>query len=158
MVPWNRLTLLSIADVAHATLDRSHAPDGVFRHDPGIAGTDADQTHYSVELWLTCEAPFRAFHVNHEQMNYEYLGARMSTSAIVNFGEFVRDLCRSAPRLSLTPTARAFRDGQSVEHYRLPSPEEHQRAVVLGVLATRQAPGARSGQSVAVEGHGPPVS
>ncbi len=137
-VAWKALALISVADVPSSSHSRTIPADGVFRHRPGIAETEPETSGRTVELWLICKNPFRAFYLDHELVNYEYLGSRRSTSAIVNFREFLRDLRRFAAWLFVTPTARAFMNQASVESYRLASSDAHREAVVLQTIVMRE--------------------
>lgn len=61
-----------------------------------------------------CEAlivrrdPRIAFRVVENQMNYAYLGDRLSTSAAENFPVFLADLCARADQAFITPSTRAI--------------------------------------------------
>ena len=129
-IPWERLSVLSIADV-EGLRENSPNPfvDGVFRRAVGGGPLDKKSEFHGFELWLLCESPFRAFRMDAEQMNYEYLGERLSTSGGENFGHLVSDICQFAPQLILTKLARSYRENPFQGLHHLPSPDVHREAV-----------------------------
>ena len=59
------------------------------------------------EVLIARVDPRITFRVVENQMNYAYLGERLSTAAATNFPIFVADLCARADRAFLTPSTRA---------------------------------------------------
>ena len=107
-----------------------------------MRGTQFDATTaHGPELWLVREQPFQAWRIDHLEMNYEYLGDRMSTSAALNFRVFVQDVADHAKAAYLTPSTRAYLETQRAEDYRFDSRESHARAVQLHVLLRRNMGG-----------------
>lgn len=131
-IPWNRVALISVADVP---LDAAHhhAPPRtvMIRGTPRRNDAESTTVVRGPELWLALVEPFGVLHIDHREMNYEYLGERMTGSATTNFSEFLADVRREAPHAVLTPTAQAFFDHDSVESYRLETADRHREIVGL---------------------------
>ncbi len=62
------------------------------------------------EVVVVRREPRVAFRIVENQMNYAYLGARLSQSAADNFPVFVADLCARADDAYITPSTRALLD------------------------------------------------
>jgi hypothetical protein len=60
------------------------------------------------EVIIVRSDPRIAFRVIENQMNYAYLGDRLSPTAASNFPIFVADLCARADHATITPSTRAF--------------------------------------------------
>ena len=65
--------------------------------------------------------PLIAFRVVENQMNYAYLGRRLSQSAAENFPVFVADLCARADAAYITATTRSLLDRRDPGDYEFPS-------------------------------------
>jgi hypothetical protein len=134
-IAWDRLALISIADVP---LDESHrfapAATGVIRGARRRTDKEFTTPVRGPEMWIVYEQPFGVVRIDHREMNYEYLGPRKSGSATANFHEFTADLLRESPGAYLTPTTRAFLTRESVEKYLLDSPERHRELVELHTI------------------------
>jgi hypothetical protein len=63
------------------------------------------------EVIIIRKDPRLAFRVAENQMNYAYLGEKLSPSAAVNFPHFVADLVARADDAFITPSTRAFLQG-----------------------------------------------
>jgi hypothetical protein len=138
-VAWERVAMLSVADVPLDEARHHTAPRTVmFRGMPGRNEADTTTVVRGPELWLVLADPFGVLHIDHREMNYEYLGPRKSGSAAANFREFLADLRRAAPQALLTPAARAFLARDSVEKYRLETPERHREMVELYAALARR--------------------
>lgn len=138
-LPWAELALFSIGvvPVDHSHHERS-APTAVIQAAPGGRAVESDtRAAHGPEMWLVREAPFQAWHIDHLEMNYEYLGDRKSTSAAANFRLFAQDLAESAPAAYRTPSARAYLESHAAEAYHFVSREAHAKTVQLHVLLRR---------------------
>ncbi len=62
------------------------------------------------EVIVVRRDPRIAFRVVENQMNYAYLGDRLSQTAAENFPVFVADLCRYSPHAFITPSTSALLD------------------------------------------------
>lgn len=134
-ISWERVALISVADVPLGTSHHYVAPRTVmFRGTPRKNDAESSTVVRGPELWLVFVAPFGVLHVDHREMNYEYLGSRMTSSATTNFRELLADLRRHAPGALLTPPAQAFINHGSVEEYRFETPEQHREIVELHTL------------------------
>ena len=97
-IGWKRVALISVADVPLDTAHHYAAPRTVvIRGTPRRNDTDFTTFVRGPELWLVCVDPLTVLHVDHREMNYEYLGPRMTGSATTNFQEFLTDLRRRGP-------------------------------------------------------------
>lgn len=142
-VPWDEIELICVGVVPQettkhyptsemATLSaarRTTPPPHDVRLSPGPA------------LWFIRRSPTHAYRVDHKRMNYEYLGARKTDSATVNFRLFLEDLLRHAPRAYVTPSTRAFLGHGSERLYHFDSGEHLQRYTEFHYLAHRRAAG-----------------
>lgn len=127
-IPWEDVVLLSVADVAGLRQEAAGGlPDGVFRHDPGIA--ESRVRHHGLELWLITRSPLCGHRIDAELMNYEYLGDRRSPSTDANFAHLVEDIRRSAPQLAQTPAAVEYDPASSRPPQSMDSPAAHRDAV-----------------------------
>jgi len=159
-IPWERLSVLSIADV-EGLREKSPNPfvDGVFRRAVGGGPLDRKSEFHGFELWLLCGSPFQAFRMDAEQMNYEYLGERLSTSGEENFGLLVNDICQFSPHLTLTKLAQSYRESPFQGLHQLPSPDVHREAVAaywaIRCRETSQAPA--PSQAVSVDDQSQPL-
>jgi hypothetical protein len=73
------------------------------------------------EVIIVRRDPRIAFRVVENQMNYAYLGARLSQSAAENFPVFLADLCARATSAYLTPSTYSLREGRDPAEYEFPS-------------------------------------
>jgi hypothetical protein len=60
------------------------------------------------EVIIVRRDPLRAFRAVENQMNYAYLGRRLTQSAAENFPIFVADLCARADAAYITPSTRSL--------------------------------------------------
>jgi hypothetical protein len=73
------------------------------------------------ELILIRKDPRVAFRVIESQMNYAYLGERLSPSAAVNFPILLAEIVARADQAHLTPSTRAFLKHDDPSEYTFPS-------------------------------------
>ena len=73
------------------------------------------------EVIIVRRDPRIAFRVVENQMNYAYLGRRLSQSAAENFPVFVADLCARADAAYLTPSTRSLLGGGDPAEHEFPS-------------------------------------
>lgn len=135
-VPWDSLAAIGVARVAGL----GHRPggqlaDGVFRRNLGISTVDLKPQEQGTELWIACNGPARAYRIEAEHMNYEYLGDRLSTSTGENFAQFFSDLLLCAPGVVLTESARKFHVSQGKELDSFPHSEAHRDEVLARWMA-----------------------
>ena len=133
VLDWGDLALVSIGLVR-------------VKHDTALtAARSADTVHgvvHGPEMWLVREGPFQAWRIDHQEMNYEYLGDRIATSAPANFRVFADDIANHAAGSYFTPSARAYLDDHRTEDAGFKSCELHAKAVQLHVLLRRTMRGA----------------
>jgi hypothetical protein len=143
LIPWEHLRLISVADVPLDGVRHFVAPrTTVIRVTPRIKDARLEtRTVRGAEMWIVCENPFRAFRIDHREMNYEYLGGSLTGSAAVNFEVFLKDIVQHAPHAQLTPVARAYIKRAPAEQWRYVSAEEHRTRVQLAAarLKSRSA-------------------
>jgi hypothetical protein len=73
------------------------------------------------EVIIARRDPRVAFRAVENQMNYAYLGDRLSTSAAENFPVFIADLCARAGKAYITPSTRAFLGQPQTDEREFPS-------------------------------------
>jgi hypothetical protein len=139
VVPWCDVSLLSVGSVPQEDGRRYSAEQQVVLHAaPNPYQTVVEKGHRHVlVLWIVCERPWRVFRLVHNQMNYEYLGARQTTSATQNFCLFVADLAQMAKQAYLTPATRAFLNHGFRRQFEFHSADELQNSTAFHVVVTR---------------------
>lgn len=89
------------------------------------------------ECWLIVRHPQRIFFLNHNRMNYEYLGPRKSGSATANFGEFLKDIAHFAEDAFLTPATHKILSRGPVDGYTFSTDEELKQTSLVQFLLHR---------------------
>jgi hypothetical protein len=132
LIPWRNVSLISVADVPLGGVQHFVAPrTAVIRATPRIKEAGLEGLLRGAEMWIVCNGPFRAFRINHREMNYEYLGGRLSSSSAVNFELLLNDIVEHAPQARLTRTTQAFVQHAHAHQWRYASAEEHRQQVEL---------------------------
>jgi hypothetical protein len=138
-IPPGDLELLSIGEMP--TESTHHAVDYEPRlhTSTGPKGSEIDLPDMlGAEAFLIAENPFRVFLINNNEMNYEYLGDRKTTSATANFRLFVDDIIAMARGLYLTPAARAFTSHGLLMHYQFDNQDALRRHTLFHLIICRQ--------------------
>ena len=73
------------------------------------------------EVIIVRRDPRIAFRVVENQMNYAYLGDRLSQSAAENFPVFLADLCARADAAYITPSTRSLLEDRDPGEHEFPS-------------------------------------
>ena len=73
------------------------------------------------EVVIIRRDPLIAFRIIENQMNYAYLGGRLSTSAAENFPHFLADLCACADQAYLTSPTHVILERGEPSEYTFPS-------------------------------------
>jgi hypothetical protein len=133
LTPWARIRVISVADVPLDGVQHFMAPrTTVIRATPRIKDAQLEtRTLRGAEMWIVCDNPWQAFRIDHREMNYEYLGGRLTGSAAANFELFLKDIVERTPHARLTATAQAFIEHARADKRRYASAEEHRKAVEL---------------------------
>lgn len=144
-IPWSRVGLLSIADIidVHGRTE-GRLPDGVFRHDPGIADLKSRPEDHGLELWILCDPPFEAFRIVADMMNYEYLKERRTSSSADNFQNLICDILQYSSGAFLTPSTRDYLNSPTRALRRRHASLEH-RDAVLAYWCARHTGGSSDG-------------
>lgn len=142
VVPWRDVCLLSVGSVPLVEGCRYSAEPCVVLHAaPNPHGAMVEKSHRdSLALWIACEHPWTVYRLVHNQINYEYLSARETTSATRNFSLLVADLFRLAPRAYLTSATRAFLNHGLRRHFEFHSAEELRDYTAFHILVMRGLP------------------
>jgi len=138
VIPWSHVSLLSVGSVRQEDGQRYSAEQQVVLHaapNPYQAVVEKAQ-HNVLVLWIACERPGMVFRLVHNQMNYEYLGARETTSATQNFCLFVADLVQMAKQSYLTPATRAFLNHGFRRQFEFHSADELQNYTAFHIVVT----------------------
>ncbi|MEW4527701.1 hypothetical protein [Maioricimonas sp. JC845] len=145
-VPWYQLDMLSIGHVPIDEPQHRYITDttAVIHSAPtGMAHRSLDVVRTGPQAWIVYGEPETGFRIDHQEMNYEYLGERKSTSATANFRLLVDDLIARAPELYLTPAARAYIDHGFQRHYEFRSAEELRQYTMFQLVVRRRLPPSR---------------
>lgn len=153
LIPWSAIQTVSVGEVPLETVH--HYPSGMWN------GVSAGH-HYqgseislpltpSLEAWITCAAPFPNLRIDHEHMNYEYLGERRVDSATCNFKEFIQDLTARATGALLTESTTAYLRHVEPERFRFTSPEDLLRYATLQAVLARESSSDTLPQSATVQ-------
>ena len=139
----------NVADIA---ADAGVAAGTIYWHFESKEGLFLKLIQEENDLWVVmstavleetgAEGPFQAWRIDHQEMNYEYLGDRIATSAPANFRVFADDIANHAAGSYFTPSARAYLDDHRTEDAGFKSCELHAKAVQLHVLLRRTMRGA----------------
>lgn len=139
MIAADDLELLSIGAMPTETTHHEVDYEPLFHTSTGPKGSDLELSNMlGAEAFLIAENPFRAYLINHNEMNYEYLRDRKSTSASANFRLFVDDVIALSPGLYLTPAARAFTGHGLLQHYLFDSPDALRSHTLFHLIICRQ--------------------
>jgi hypothetical protein len=136
VVPWAEFELLSIGDVPGEAAHHFQFPVIRALHaapTPTMPPITAPNST-GPEAWLSTPGATELFRIEHEQMNYEALGDRKTTSAARNFRTFITDVSARIPHAYLTPAARAYLEHGFVRHFLFHSREEFQRYTQFHIL------------------------
>ena len=138
-IPAEDLELLSIGALPTEKTHREVDYEPPLHTSTGPKGSTLDlPAMMGAEAYLIAENPFRIYLINHNEMNYEYLGERKSTSATANFRLFIDDIIAVARGLYLTPATRAFTNHGLMHHYQFDSQESLRRHTLFHLLICRQ--------------------
>lgn len=138
-IPPADLELLSIGAMPTESTHHEVDYEPLFHTSTGPKGSEIELSNMlGAEAFLIAENPFRAYLINHNEMNYEYLGDRKSTSASANFRLFVDDIIASSPGLYLTPAARAFTGHGLLTHYQFDNQDALRSHTLFHLIICRQ--------------------
>lgn len=138
-IPSQDLELLSIGALPTEKTHREVENQTLLHPSSGPRTTQVDLPAMTgAEAYLIVENPFRVYLINHNELSYEYLGDRKSTSATANFRLFVDDIIAMSPQLYLTPAARAFTNHGLLNHYTFDSQESLRQHTLFHLLICRQ--------------------
>jgi len=141
LIPWPEIQMLCVGEV----------PRENSKHYPTTIGSGLSAGHYykrtefnvpqthSLELWLTCSAPTPILFIEHDQMNYEYLGTRRVDSSTVNFHQFVEDLQTRSTNALLPESTQAYLKHDHPEHFRFKNADDFSRYATLNALLARKS-------------------
>lgn len=139
-VPWKDVAVIGVARVmglGHRA--GGQLADGVFHRKLGISSVDLKPAEHGTELWIGCNDPARAYRLEAEHMNYEYLGDRLSPATAENLGLLFADLCRWTPQALLTASAQRYRDSEGKELDQFPNSDAHRDQVLACWMAALTA-------------------
>ncbi len=139
VVPWSDIDLVSVGQAPQEE-ERHYIPSDEVSAARRAAPMDCLVTWLSgPELWLVRRDPLKAFRVDHQRMNYEYLGARKTASSTRNFRVFIGDVLAKAPAAYVTPATRAFVEHGPLRHYEFDSPDQLRQYTVFHLLIRLRA-------------------
>jgi hypothetical protein len=140
VVPWPDVSLISLGALRKDRDPRLLPDPPVF--DREAAARREARSDFAppggTQLWLVCERPTSTYRIRHNQMNYAYLGQRMTTSTAANFGLLVEDLAKYATAAYLTPATRAFLRNELARHFEFQSEDELRDYTAFHLVVSRQ--------------------
>ncbi|MEW4489640.1 hypothetical protein AB1L42_16275 [Thalassoglobus sp. JC818] len=138
VLPWTSFAFLSVGMIPFS-YNENPADRFTTASSPGPSSTTkrASSLPKARELWITTHHPDRCFRIEEQEMNYEYLGERKSSSATTNFELLVRDIVKFAPHIALSSSARAYLNHNSILEYSFDSAEEYRRWVRAQIAIVR---------------------
>jgi hypothetical protein len=139
LLPWGEVELISIGYVPLEHVHRYQVVSTALTSAPRPPHEALEVAALSgFEAWIIRREPRQALRIDHNRMNYEYLGDRLTDSSTQNFRLFVGDAVRLAPHTYLTPSTRAFLQHGPLRHYHFDSPEELRRYTIFHLLLLEQ--------------------
>jgi hypothetical protein len=140
LIPWPDASLISLGALRKDRDPRLLPEPLVFDHE--AAARREARSDFAppggMHLWLVCERPTSIYRLRHNQMNYAYLGQRMTTSATANFGQLVEDLAKYATTAYLTPATHAFLRNELARRFEFQSEDELRDYTAFHLLMSRQ--------------------
>lgn len=139
LIRWPELEFISVGHVPLETAHHSSTEDMVVVHSaPHSFEETLDQPILSgPECWIIARRPQRIFVLNHNRMNYEYLGSRMTESATANFKEFLTDLAHHGREGFLTPATHAILNHGPAHCFTFSDTEQLKRTTLAQFLLHR---------------------
>jgi len=134
LVPWSQIELVSVGQVPQEEGRRFISNDEVTAARRAAPMQPFVTQLVGPELWVVRRDPVKPYRVNHQRMNYEYLGSRKTASATHNFRLFVEDLVRRTASAYVTPSARAFLEHGPTRHYEFDSVDQLRQYTVFHLL------------------------
>lgn len=119
-LPWSMIELVSVGVVPQAPTQRRIEPSAWLSATgrglrPVAMGMRLPRAHpiqvhrpSLAELWIVRRRPVHALRVQQEQMNYEYLSARLQSSTAANFRLLVEDILRTTGHAAATPATQSY--------------------------------------------------
>ncbi len=149
LISWADLEFVS---VGHVPLDSAHhyasESNVIVQSSPHTFEEQSDGVAVKgPACWLIARNPQRVYFINHQQMNYDYLGERKSTSAAANFQAFLSDITSAATSAYLTPATHAILDHGSAHDYTFDDTERFKQMTVLQFVLHRVMAAARVNES-----------
>ena len=140
VIEWSAFYFLAIGNIPIAPGNEQQAGISVQTHGTtGVHDAILKSQPKAPELWLASSNPDHCLRFDEREMNYEYLGERLTSSGTKNFELFVRDLVNFAPHMTLTDPASAYLDGKSVLTYNYESADDFRHIVQAQMVIARDA-------------------
>lgn len=139
LIPWPDVEFVSVGYVPLEPAHHSSTEPLVVVHSSPHSFDDESE-HVGLSgpaCWLIAKDPQRIYFLNHNQMNYEYLGSRKSGSATANFGEFLIDINHFATDAFLTPATHTFLSHGSADSYTFSTAEQLKQTSLVQFLLHR---------------------
>ncbi len=109
VIPWAAVEMVCVGELP-LDIARHHAPDmwnGVLgRNSSHDQSKDPLATGW--EVLVTCRHPYPNLKIEHDRMNYEYLGSRHTGSSESNFRHLVSDLTGSATQALVSESTQSY--------------------------------------------------
>lgn len=136
LIRWPDVEFVSVGNVPLETAHHSSTDPLVVVHSSPHTFDDVSE-HVVLngpECWIIARHPQRIYFLNHNRMNYDYLGHRKSGSATANFGEFLKDVAHLAEDAFLTPATHKYLDHGPVDGYTFSTAEQLKQTSLVQFL------------------------
>ena len=144
--PWDAVTVISVG-VVPTTVSARQRPSpalaqGTAHRRWNTGSTIAPKSRAEAFVVLTVDRPVLTF--ASDEMNYEFLGSRMTGSSSANFRKLIKDLISHAPGAWVTPSTRAFVDRSPIRHCEFRSHDDFRKYTEFQTLLSGHSTNVRS--------------
>jgi hypothetical protein len=145
--PWDAVTAISVGVVPSTAPNHQRPAPAAASGSSHRSWNDGARipSKHRPEVFLVLNDGQESLRFASDEMNYEYLGERLSTSSSANFKLLVRDLVSHADKAWITPSTRAFLDRGPMRHYEFRSRDDFCHYTEFQALLGRQMTSNRPG-------------
>ncbi len=139
LIPWVAVEMICVGEVP-LDVARHHAPNMW----NGVSGRNSSHDLSQAplasgwEVLVTCRHPYPSLKIEHDRMNYEYLGSRHTVSSESNFRHLLSDLTGSATQALVTESTQSFLQRNHPGKHHFKSQSELIHYATLSALLARE--------------------
>lgn len=138
VIPWSSFYFISIGNIPHSMNAQPKSEISLESFQvTGVHDALIKSVPKANQLWLAARLPDRCFRFDEHEMNYEYLGDRMTSSGTRNFQLFAEDLIRYAPHLVRSKSAADFFRSHSILKSNFASADDYRHQVQAEIVLAR---------------------